>query len=250
MIPFATSFFEALKPAAQLIALLSYVIPSAVSAAAYVILGLALASLCRSTGIGRVWMAWAPFANFYLLGLLADVYTDNRLTTAEDRAAPFYAPSSLRRKTLGYGIGASVTGTVTAVASLILSGLAALGLLLLLVAVPGMDESAVDVPPYADVLLLVSGLVAFAAGIFCLVLTIQFLIAFSTSLCRVLTALAVPSPALWTALGVFVPLAAAIVLLLYAKRAKTPAEAFSAPAEASDENPHEARGKTAEKELV
>jgi len=234
MILFSTSLFDALKPAAQAASLLSYIVPSTLTVASYVILGLALMALCRATGIVKAWMAWVPFANFYLIGLLADVYTDNRLTTDEDRAAPLYTPSRLRRRVLGYGIGAAATGAAATVAAAIVSGFAALGLILLMAAVPGMEESPVDLPPYVDVLLMVSGLVAFAAGIFCLVFTIMFLVAFCPALCRVLTALEAPCPALWTALGVFVPLAAAIPLLIYANRAQDPAAAFAPPLRETD----------------
>ena len=91
-----------------------------------------------------------------------------------------------------------------------------------------------DLPPYVDVLLMVSGLVAFVAGILCLVFAIMFLVAFCPALCRVLTALEAPCPALWTALGVFVPLAAAIPLLIYANRAQDPAAAFAPPLRETD----------------
>ena len=70
-------------------------LPSLSAVACYVFLGVALTVLSRATGIGRVWQAWVPFANLYLIGLLADVYTDNRLTTEADRARPFYTPSLL-----------------------------------------------------------------------------------------------------------------------------------------------------------
>ncbi len=214
--------------------LFPYAFSSLAAVAAYVILGLALPALSRTTGIGRAWMAWVPFANLYLIGLLADVYTDNRLTTDKDRADPFYAPSSLRRRILGYSIGATATGAMTAVASAICVMIGAFGFFMLLGLLVGGGEPAVDLPPYVDVLLLVSGLVAFAAGIFCLVFAIMFLVSWCPALCRVLTAVEVPCPALWTALGVFVPLIPAILLLVYTNRASDPAAAFAPPTAQTD----------------
>ena len=120
-------------------------LPSLSAVACYVFLGVALTVLSRATGIGRVWQAWVPFADLYLIGLLADVYTDNRLTTEADRARPFYRPSDLRRRTLGYGIGSSAAGAVASVGWLLCIAGGAIAFFLLLGSWAG-DEMP-DTPP-------------------------------------------------------------------------------------------------------
>ena len=76
----------------------------ATSAAGYVLMSLALLRLSRALSLPHPAFAWIPFLNYYRLGQIADLYTDNRMTDDEERAAPFYKPSALRRKTLGYSI--------------------------------------------------------------------------------------------------------------------------------------------------
>lgn len=225
-----TMMLGSLKPGAQLIVLLPYVGSIALSIAAYVLQGIALAQLSRATGKGRVWMAWVPYASLYLLGLLADTYTDNRMTTDADRADPFYRPSDLRRRMLGYGLGCGITGAVSSVAALLFIMGGAVSFFMILGLLVGGDPPT-EVPPFAAELFLISGLTAFVAGIFSLVFAVLFLLAFCPALCRVLTALKAPLPALWVALGFFFPLIHALLLWVYTRRASDPASAFAPPPE-------------------
>ena len=202
-------------------------LPSLSAVACYVFLGVALTVLSRATGIGRVWQAWVPFADLYLIGLLADVYTDNRLTTEADRARPFYRPSDLRRRTLGYGIGSSAAGAVASVGWLLCIAGGAIAFFLLLGAWAG-DEIP-DTPPATGALMAVGALIGFVAGVFCLVFTVLFLLAICPVLSRVFTAVGAPAPALWVLLGVFFPLGAAIALFVFAERHKDSLAARFAP---------------------
>ena len=229
MSDFFTRMLDSLTPAMQLLSLLSYVIPLLAALAAYVITGLALTALSRATGIGKTWMAWVPYANLYLPGLTADVYTDNRLTTPIHRSLPFYSPSDLRRRMLGYGLGSSLTGAIAAAATSVCLLLGAVFFFMLIGVAAGGDPA--DLPPFADVLFLVCGLLACASGIFCMIFTVLFLIAFCTAYHRLLAALQVPCPALWVALGILLPPILSVVLLLYVRRAEDLAAAFAPPPE-------------------
>lgn len=226
--------FDSLQPALQLLQLLSFIIYVLAALATYVILGLALTALCRATGIGKVWMAWVPYANLYLPGLMADVYTDNRLTPPIERSLPFYAPSDLRRRMLGFGLGSTLTGAVAGAAMLFCLMMGAMAFFMLLGLAAGGDPSP-NLPPFADVLFLVSGLVAFAGSIFCLIFTILFITASCTAYCRLFTALQAPLPALWGVLGILVPLIPAVVLLVYARRSDVSAAAFAPPSPEAEE---------------
>lgn len=227
-------WFAYLKPYAQLLQLLYTILCILAAVASYVILGLVLTALCRATGIGKVWMAWIPYANLYLPGLLADVYTDNRLTPPIERSLPFYTPSDLRRRMLGYGLGSSLTGAVAGVAMMFCLMMGAFFFFMLIGLAAGGDP-APDLPPFADVWFLVSGIVAFAAGIFCLIFTVLFLVAYCTAYSRLLTALQAPLPALWAALGILTPLIPAIVLLISIRCSDDPAAAFAPPPHETEE---------------
>ena len=104
----------AMNDTAKLLTTLLSCVPLAVIAALYVLQGIALTFLCNAAHKGSVWMAWVPFANLYLLGLMADVYTDDRVLRGE--VSPDYAPSTLRRKMLGYSIAERITGGLVGVA--------------------------------------------------------------------------------------------------------------------------------------
>lgn len=227
MLEFLESLTDNVRPDVILDMLFSGLLPSVSVLAAYVFLGVALTVLSRATGIGRVWQAWVPFADLYLIGLLADVYTDNRLTTEADRARPFYRPSDLRRRTLGYGIGSSAAGAVASVGWLLCIAGGAIAFFLLLGSWAG-DEMP-DTPPATGALMAVGALIGFVAGVFCLVFTVLFLLAFCPALSRVFTAVGAPAPALWVLLGIFFPLGAAIALFVFAERHKDSLAARFAP---------------------
>ena len=201
-------------------------LPSLSAVACYVFLGVALTVLSRATGIGRIWQAWVPFANLYLIGLLADVYTDNRLTTEADRARPFYTPSLLRRRILGYGIGSGAAGAAASVGWLLCIAEGAIAFFLLLGAWTGGEIT--DMPPATGALMAVGALVGFVAGILYLVFTVMLLVALCSALNRIFTALGAPLPALWVLLAVFYPAVAAIAFFIFVERQKpTLAERFS-----------------------
>jgi hypothetical protein len=158
-----------------------------------------------------------PFASLYLLGLLADVYTDNRLTTDADRTRPFYHPSNLRRNVLGYGIGSGLAGAVAAFGWMLCLAGGALAFFIILGLLAGGDIPS-DSPPVVGAMFGIGALIGLVAGIFSLVFTILFLVSFCPALNRVFTALNAPVPALWVVLAVFFPAAAAIALFVFAER--------------------------------
>ena len=92
----------AMNDTAKLLTTILYCIPVLLAAALYVLQGIALTYLCKASRAGSVWMAWVPFANQYLLGKQADVYTEDRILRGE--VSSEYAPSTLRRKMLGFSI--------------------------------------------------------------------------------------------------------------------------------------------------
>lgn len=197
--------------------LFRWLIPSLSAVAGYLLLGAALTVLVRGTGMGRGWMAWVPFARLYLLGLLADGYTDHRLTHRADRADPFYRPSDLRRRMLGYGIGSGIAGMAAAVGwTLFLTGGAIVFFLTLGMLVGG--EPPAETPPLSGALVGIGALMGFVAGIFFLVFAVLFLLAACPAVHRILTALGAPVPALWVVLGIFLPLAAVVALWILVRR--------------------------------
>lgn len=195
----------------------------------YVFLGLGLSQLARALGFAKDWLAWVPFGRMFLLGQVADLYTDNRMTPLAERAQPFYTPSNLRKKMLGYGIGSAVAGSAMCIG--------------LVIAVVGGIMSFVGAfsgayaPPVEEEyevtygLLSVGSLVALAAAIAYVILIIMFITVCCPTLCRIFTALGVPAPALLTAVSVFVPLLAAILIFGYTRHPEELAEKFAAPVE-------------------
>ena len=204
-----------------MLVLLNSLIPSkadliwslATSVAGYVLLSLTLLRLSRALSLPHPAFAWIPFLQYYRLGQIADLYTDNRMTTDEDRAAPFYRPSDLRRKTLGYGIAVAATSTVTAIAvAFVLTATFSA----LLSALLGQADPILHVSYHTAV---IAGLIAFAAGMFCLIFAILFLTAYCPTLCRIFTALEAPAPSLFTALSILVPLVSIVLLCIFTKKA-------------------------------
>lgn len=227
MLDFLQSLIQSMTDRGALELVFSGLLPSLSAVACYIFLGVALTTLSRATGIGKVWMAWVPFASLYLLGLLADVYTDNRLTTDEDRARPFYSPSCLRNKMLGYGIGSRVAGTLAAFGWTLCVAGGALAFFLMLGLLVGGDIPS-ESPPTVGVMMGIGALIGFVAGIFWLVFSILYLVTFCPVMNRIFTALGAPVPALWVLLGIFLPVAMAISLFVLAERRRDSlAERFS-----------------------
>ena len=194
--------------------------------AGYVFLGIGLSRLAKALGCPRPWLAWIPFGCLYLLGQVADIYTDNRMTTEADRDAPFYGPSKLRRKLLGYSIGSTVSGGMAAVGAGFFAMAAILSIFTLMGAVGGALS---DTPPLMMTLYTIGGLVAFVAGIIYMVMTIMYLTAYCPALCRIYSALGVPSQTLLTAVSVFFPSLGGILIFAYTRRSEGLAEKFAPP---------------------
>ena len=227
MLDFLQSLIQSMTDRGALELVFSGLLPSLSAVACYIFLGVALTTLSRATGIGKVWMAWVPFASLYLLGLLADVYTDNRLTTDEDYARPFYSPSCLRNKMLGYGIGSSVAGMLAAFGWMLCIAGGALAFFLMLGLLVGGDIPS-ESPPTVGVMMGIGALIGFVAGILWLVFSILYLVTFCPVMNRIFTALGAPVPALWVLLGIFLPVAMTISLFVLAERRRDSlAERFS-----------------------
>ena len=186
----------------------------ATSAAGYVLMSLALLRLSRALSLPHPAFAWIPFLNYYRLGQIADLYTDNRMTDDEERAAPFYKPSDLRRKTLGYSIAIAATSAAASIAAVFILAKSFYAFL------SAFFGQADEISDLSQSTLITASLIAFAAGMFCLIFAILFLTAYCPALCRIFTALEAPVPALFTAISVFVPLAGMILLYIFTQKAQ------------------------------
>lgn len=189
--------------------------------AQYILLSLSLYLISRALSLPCPAFSWIPFLQHYRLGQIADLYTDNRMTTAEDRASPYYKPSRLRVKIL-------VADVVTAVAAIVTTVAAALSLEASLASFSFLfAKEEVRIPETVTNAFVTTALIAFAAGILCLVFVIIHLVAYCRALCRVFTALDTPVPGLFTALAVLIPLAGLIALYVYTRKAQDLAARFS-----------------------
>ena len=213
MIDLIDTLIDSLTGTAEALVTVLTSIPLLLASALYVLMGLTLTFLCRAARKGSVWMAWVPFANLYLLGLMADVYTDDRVLRGE--IDPRYAPSTLRRKMLGCSIVQSIFGGIAGVAVLIslFSGFAGLltgffgGL---------FDQS--DVQEGANELLGVFA-VSFLIFLVTAAVFVVFYILYAVSACkahyRLFFMLGTPLPALWSAAVIFIPPLATVMLFVF-----------------------------------
>lgn len=220
----------AIKDTAELLTTLLSCIPLALFAALYVLQGIALTFLCRAARKGSVWMAWVPFASLYLLGLMADVYTDDRVLRGE--IDPRYAPSTLRRKMLSFSIVQSVFGSIAGVAVLIslFSGFAGL-----LTGFFGGLFDQYDIQEGANELLGVFA-VSFLISLVTAAVFVVFYILYAVSACkahyRLFFMLGTPLPALWSAAVIFIPPLAAVMLFAFTmKNRRVLTEKFFPPME-------------------
>ncbi|MBP3665432.1 MAG: hypothetical protein J6K29_00125 [Clostridia bacterium] len=186
--------------------------PFLLSVAAYVFQGLYLTSLCRASGRGSVWMAWVPFANLYLLGLMADVYTDTYFPTGIPGDPEDASPSALRRRMLGFSIVSHTSGAIAAAALAVFAITGIAGFFLLLFSW-GEAANDPDVQELVDVFR-VSLPIFLVAGAVWVVFEILYLVAFCKSHYRVCALIGMPMPALWTLLGIVIPLVPAILLFV------------------------------------
>lgn len=230
MIDLIDSLIDSLTGTAEALVTIFSCVPLLLASALYVLMGLTLTFLCRAARKGSVWMAWVPFANLYLLGLMADVYTDDRVLRGE--VSPSYAPSTLRRKMLGYSIVQSVLGNIAGVAMLIslFSGFAGLltgffgGL---------FDQS--DLEDGANELIGVFA-VSFLISLVTAAVFVLFYILYTVSACkahyRLFFMLGTPLPALWSAAVIFIPPLATVMLFVFTvKHRRELTERFFPPME-------------------
>lgn len=230
MIDLSDTLFDSLTGTAEALVTVLTSIPLLLASALYVLTGLTLTFLCRAARKGSVWMAWVPFASLYLLGLMADVYTDDRVLRGE--IDPRYAPSALRRKMLGFSIVQSVFGGIAGVAVLIslFSGFAGLltGFFGGLFDQYDIQEGANELLGVFAVSLLIS---LVTAAVF-----VVFYILYAVSACkahyRLFFMLGTPLPALWSAAVIFIPPLAAVMLFAFTvKNRRVLTEKFFPPME-------------------
>ena len=230
MIDLIDTLIDSLTGTAEALVTVLTSIPLLLASALYVLMGLTLTFLCRAARKGSVWMAWVPFANLYLLGLMADVYTDDRVLRGE--IDPRYAPSALRRKMLGFSIVQSIFGSIAGVAVLIslFSGFAGLltGFFGGLFDQYDIQEGANELMGVFAISLLIT---LVTAAVFVL-----FYILYTVSACkahyRLFFMLGTPLPALWSAAVIFIPPLAAVMLFVFTvKNRRVLTEKFFPPME-------------------
>ena len=202
---------------------LSDILSGAVSGIAqYILLSLSLYLISRALSLPCPAFSWIPFLRHYRLGQIADLYTDNRMTTAEERATAYYKPSRLRVKILVADVVTAVAAIVTAVAAAlsIEASLASFSFL--------FAKEEVRIPEtVTNAFVITTALIAFAAGILCLVFVIIHLVAYCRALDRLFTALDAPVPGLFSALSILIPPAGLIALYVYTRKAQDLAARFS-----------------------
>ena len=219
----------AMNDTAKLLTTILYCIPVLLVAALYVLQGIALTYLCKASRAGSVWMAWVPFANQYLLGKQADVYTDDRVLRGE--ISPDCAPSTLRRRMLGYSIVERIIGGLAGAAwgLVVLSSLS--GFFLALGGFLGGDEAVEGLEVLEPIL--AGGIVLLlAAGSVFIVFHILYLVAACKAHYRLFFMLGTPLPALWSAAVIFVPPLSAVMLFVFTvKNRRVLTEKFFPPME-------------------
>lgn len=230
MIDLIDTLFDSLTGTAEAVVTILSCVPLLLASALYVLMGLTLTFLCRAARKGSVWMAWVPFASLYLLGLMADVYTDDRVLRGE--IDPRYAPSALRRKMLGFSIVQSIFGSIAGVAVLIslFSGFAGL-----LTGFFGGLFDQYDIQEGANELMGVFA-VSFLISLVTAAVFVVFYILYAVSACkahyRLFFMLGTPLPALWSAAVIFIPPLAAVMLFAFTvKNRRVLTEKFFPPME-------------------
>ena len=211
--------------------------------AEYIILGIGLTRPARAAGCPYPLLAWIPFGRLYLLGQVADIYTDNRITPAAIRFHSSFRPSDLRRRLLGLGIGYAAVRAVALVGkgmklaaktASVFSSLRTLADALL----GGGSfresiESSLEVSPTLQRLSTAGSVIRIIGGIASLILGVLLLTVLCPVLYRIFKALSVPVPALLTAISAVAPLLAAILILAYTRRAEGLAERVTRPPQGS-----------------
>lgn len=219
----------AMNDTAELLTTLLSCVPLAVIAALYVLQGIALTFLCNAAHKGSVWMAWVPFANLYLVGLMADVYTDDRVLRGE--LSPDYAPSTLRRQMLGYSIVDRITGGLAGVAWCMVMLASISGFFLALGGFLGSDEAVEGLEVLEPILAVGVVLLLVAAPLF-LIFHILYLVSACKTYYRLFHMLGSRVPALWPVFLLFLPPVTSLPLfVLTVKHRRELTERFFPPME-------------------
>ena len=219
----------AMNDTAKLLTALLSCVPLALLAALYVLQGIALTLLRGAAHKGSVWMAWVPFANQYLLGQMADVYTDDRVLRGE--VSPDYAPSTLRRQMLGYSIVDRITGGLAGVAwcMVVLAGIS--GFFLALGGFLGGDEAVEGLEVLEPILAGGIVLLLVAAPLF-IIFHILYLVSACKAYYRLFHMLGSRVPALWPVFLLFLPPVTSLPLfVLTVKHRRELTERFFPPME-------------------
>ena len=210
--------------------------------AGYIVLGLGLCRLAKAADCPYPLLAWIPFGRLYLLGQVADLYTDNRITPAAIRFHTSFRPSDLRRRLLGLGIWYAALSAVATVGKGMKLAAKAVSFFSFLrslldsfsegsVSLGDTVESSLEASPAMQRLSTAGTLLHIIAGIAGLILAVLFLTVLCPVLYRLFKALSVPVPALLTAISVVTPLLAAILIFAYTRHAEGLAERFIRPAQ-------------------
>ena len=233
----------AIKDTAELLTTLLSCIPLALFAALYVLQGIALTFLCRAARKGSVWMAWVPFANLYLLGLMADVYTDDRVLRGE--VSPDYAPSTLRRKMLGYSIVERITGGLVGVAwgLVVLSALS--GFFLALFGGFFENPEALESLEGLEIILAIGAVLLLLTAPLFLVFHVLYLVSACKAHYRLFHMLGSRVPALWPVFLIFLPPVTSLPLfVLTVKHRRELTERFFPPMESAEDTTDTEDGET------
>ena len=208
--------------------------------ASYVLTGVALTILARSVKPSRIWMAWIPFARLYLLGSLADLYTDNRMVPKKAHRLYRRLTSRLRYQVPLLRAGNVVTEAISFVLLPFFMIFSFIPLLILSEAIlHGEDFSRYDPEIVIPRLAVIFGgtWLFLTVVVFSLIIGALSTFCYGVSLHRIYRALRLPCAPLWAILSVPNPLLAALFLLIYALRTKDRAEQFLPPAEPPAEDP-------------
>jgi hypothetical protein len=230
MIDLIDTLIDSLTGTAEAVVTILSCVPLLLASALYVLTGLTLTFLCRAARKGSVWMAWVPFANLYLLGLMADVYTDDRVLRGE--VSPDYAPSTLRRKMLGYSIVERITGGLVGVAwgLVLLSALS--GFFLALFGGFFENPEALESLEGLEIILAVGAVLLLLTAPLFLVFHVLYLVSACKAHYRLFFMLGTPLPALWSAAVIFVPPLSAVMLFVFTvKHRRELTERFFPPME-------------------
>ena len=220
----------------------AWIIPLLFTLATYLITGVALTILARSVKPSLIWMAWIPFARLYLLGSLADLYTDNRMVPKKAHRPYRRLTSRLRYQVPLLRAGNVVTEAISFVLLPFFMIFSFIPLLILSEAIlHGEDFSRYDPEIVIPRLAVIFGGTWLFLTVVVFSLTIGALSTFcyGVSLHRIYRALRLPCAPLWAILSVPNPLLAALFLLIYALRTKDRAEQFLPPEEPPAETPTE-----------